>query len=372
MGSPLITSREKRPIMKTKRLYWPWILAAILICPQKGLCQFMRDIDRKEIGGLERIAPPPAAIELKLYRSFPTIEDEGAGHFLPEPSSFACDPPGGFYIADSKANVIFRFDRLGRFIGQFGRPGQGPGDFMLPLRVAIFDDAIHVHDAGNRRIQNLDLSGRYLGGRRVFKDYCDLAFCRDGSFVGAPLRVESGESDALIEVLASDGKKVRAFGEPLRFAYDQSAMNRRRILINKNDEIVLVFACLPYVRRYSRLGQLLQESRLETPFSFKKETINRRMNSYLPDQKPGKLVVFYDACVRDDKIYLADYVRPRMWIWEIDGDLKITRTFYWTNAEDYMMIRQILPKADNGQMSFIVLGTLSNGGEERVHIFSIK
>lgn len=52
-------------------------------------------------------------------------------------SDFAVAEDGSIYILDPKGGRVLRFDSSGRFIGAFGRPGQGPGDLQQPLRLVL-------------------------------------------------------------------------------------------------------------------------------------------------------------------------------------------------------------------------------------------
>jgi hypothetical protein len=342
-----------------------------LAFPGYGRCQYQKDIDRDEINELRKKTPPPGAIELKLIRAFPTPEQEEAGRFLPQPDSFAQDRLGNYYIADQLSNVIYVYDSSGNYINQLGRPGQGPGDLSLPRHIAVFDDVVHINDVGNRRIQYFDLKGQVIRTNRIFKSYTDLKFTRDGQIVGAPLIVEDSEDVAMIDILASDGKLLRSFGAPFKFKYDQSSMNDRIILINKKGEVILVYRFLSVIQKYSNQGDLLSESRIETGFSSKKEKINRRMNSYLPGQKPGKYYVFRAAEIIDDVIYVMDHIPPRIWIWAIEPNLKISHTF-WANTGDSCSIKDFCPTFINGRTSFLLLGVLTEDGEKRIHILSPK
>jgi hypothetical protein len=124
------------------------------------------------------------------------------------------------------------------------------------------------------------------------------------------------------------------------------------------------------LRRYSFEGKMLKEQRLKTEFSFQKEKINLRMNSYLPDHKAGNYVVFAAAEILDEVIYLVDHVPPRLWIWALDADFRVTHT-YWANTGDYLFARDFVPFRENGQIHFALLGSLTPY-EEKISIFSPK
>jgi len=52
-------------------------------------------------------------------------------------SDFAVAEDGSIYILDPKGARVLRFDSVGRFLGAFGGPGQGPGDLQRPLRLVL-------------------------------------------------------------------------------------------------------------------------------------------------------------------------------------------------------------------------------------------
>ena len=333
--------------------------------------QFMKNIDKREIEDLKNIQPSPDAKELKLIRSFPSLEQEEAGEYLPQPDSFVRDSLGNYYIADQKTNIIYKYDSSGKYIGRIGKPGQGPGDLYLPRHIEIIDDVLIVNDVGNRRVQKFDLMGQVINSTRIFKSYTDMVFARDGKIIGAPLSIElPGEGNALVEIMGSDGKIIRAFGTPIKFKYGKSVMNGRRIIMKDDNEIIVVFRVLPILRRYSLDGRLLQEQRLKTEFSLQKEKINLRMNSYLPDHKAGNCIVFHAAEILDGMIYLVDHVPPRLWIWEVNTDFRIART-YWANVGDHLFVRDFIPFRERGQINFALLGSLTPY-EAKVHIFAPK
>jgi len=74
------------------------------------------------------------------------------------------DSSGNLYISDGYINSrIAKFDRDGNWVGSWGEPGAGPGQFSTPHSiVADRQDQIYVADRGNRRIQVFDTSGKLL------------------------------------------------------------------------------------------------------------------------------------------------------------------------------------------------------------------
>lgn len=82
--------------------------------------------------------------------------------YLPTDIAFA--PNGELVVTDGYGNPrVARFTADGRFLGQFGKRGNGPGEFQLPHSVVIDRQGrIYVSDRDNQRVEVFDSSGRYL------------------------------------------------------------------------------------------------------------------------------------------------------------------------------------------------------------------
>ncbi|MFI4895848.1 MAG: peptidyl-alpha-hydroxyglycine alpha-amidating lyase family protein [Steroidobacterales bacterium] len=74
------------------------------------------------------------------------------------------DSAGNIYISDGYINSrIAKFDPEGNWVGSWGEPGSGPGQFNLPHSIVTdHQDRIYVADRGNRRIQVFSPAGTLL------------------------------------------------------------------------------------------------------------------------------------------------------------------------------------------------------------------
>ena len=82
------------------------------------------------------------------------------------PIGIAIDHARGYiYVCDRDRNMIIKLNRSGHVLRQFGvrGGGTGPGDFRLPIQIAISDGELFVQDDGNQRIQRLSPEGKFLG-----------------------------------------------------------------------------------------------------------------------------------------------------------------------------------------------------------------
>ena len=86
-----------------------------------------------------------------------------ATHFN-KPADLAFASDGSFYVADGYGNNrIAKFSREGKFLFDWGKKGQGPGEFDLPHSVAVdAQDLVYVADRNSARIQVFDATGKLL------------------------------------------------------------------------------------------------------------------------------------------------------------------------------------------------------------------
>ncbi len=105
----------------------------------------------------------PGALGACPYRSVTTIGRRGGG-VLRCPEALAFAPDGDLYVADQFSHVVQRFTAAGRFLGQWGSYGSGPGQFGAVDGLAV-DAAgdVYVLDSTHDRVERFTASGRLLG-----------------------------------------------------------------------------------------------------------------------------------------------------------------------------------------------------------------
>ena len=83
------------------------------------------------------------------------------------PTNFAFHPDGGFYLADGYGSFrIHRYDKDGKWMSVFGKPGKGDGEFNTPHGLWLDDrgdePTVVVTDRANGRLQWFSLDGKHL------------------------------------------------------------------------------------------------------------------------------------------------------------------------------------------------------------------
>lgn len=140
-----------------------------------------------------------------------------------KPTGLGVGPDGKVYAADTHYSRVMVFDPDGRLVGQFGQPGDGPGQFRLPTDVAV-DAAGYIYVSeygGNDRVSKfspgweycLSFGGPDAGVARLERpqslliapdgtiwvaDACNHRICHfdaDGRFLGAFGRAGQGPGE---------------------------------------------------------------------------------------------------------------------------------------------------------------------------------
>ena len=119
----------------------------------------------------------------------------GAGQdTFSEPSDILVAPNGDIFVADGHGGPqsnhrVVKFDKDGKFIKEWGKKGDGQGEFNVPHNLAMDSRGrLFVADRANNRIQVFDQDGKYLFQWRqfgrpsgLFIDKKDMLYVADNS-----------------------------------------------------------------------------------------------------------------------------------------------------------------------------------------------
>lgn len=101
--------------------------------------------------------------ELLLTLGERGVSGNDATHFN-RPTDVAVAPDGSVFVSDGYGNTrVIKFSADGKFVSQWGEPGNGPGEFNVPHGIAM-DSAGHIYvaDRENDRVQVFDAAGHFL------------------------------------------------------------------------------------------------------------------------------------------------------------------------------------------------------------------
>ena len=78
----------------------------------------------------------------------------GEGKFAATPEGVAVDSQGHVYVVDAAGARVLIFDGNCNFLGQWGSPGTGDGEFSGPSGIGIDgEDNIYIAERTNHRVQ---------------------------------------------------------------------------------------------------------------------------------------------------------------------------------------------------------------------------
>jgi len=89
-----------------------------------------------------------------------------------QPNDVLVAPNGDIFVSEGhggRGARVLKFDKSGKFLMQFGKPGSGPGEFNVPHALAMDSRGrLFIGDRANNRIQIFDQQGQFIAEWRQF------------------------------------------------------------------------------------------------------------------------------------------------------------------------------------------------------------
>lgn len=144
-----------------------------------------------------------------------------SGRPFNRPTHAAVSPVSGHvYVTDGYGNArVHEFDPAGRWIRSWGEPGIDPGQFLLPLNLAIdAEGRIFVADREAHRVQVFDATGRVLAvWNNVFRPD-GLTLGPDGNIYVAELNASGDDAPPglghRVSIFSPAGELLARLGDP--------------------------------------------------------------------------------------------------------------------------------------------------------------
>ena len=117
-------------------------------------------------------------------------------------TDIAFAPNGNLLIADGYRNArVVEYSPAGKKLREWGSAGTGPGQFRLPHSIQIDEDGvIYVADRENGRIQRFDREGKYLGEWSKYGKTFGLKLVGNAMWLSSIPRGPNGTPGWLIKV----------------------------------------------------------------------------------------------------------------------------------------------------------------------------
>lgn len=189
-----------------------------------------------------------------------TLMALGKTEALERPTGLAVDEARDrLYVTDTKEHRIVVYDLEGNFLREMGGRGKAPGQFNLPVNLAVNDAGdLHVVDAGNFRVQVFDAQGDFL-----------RMFGQAGDAFGSMTRPKGIglDSEGHIYLVDAGFNNVQVFDEEGRILMFFGRLGQRPgefwlpagLFVDDNDRIYVVDSVNQRVQVFEYLGAPTEE-----------------------------------------------------------------------------------------------------------------
>ncbi len=101
---------------------------------------------------------PDAVLNVGVARTYGEVTGN-SGVFLQGPGDLTLDDQGRLHVLDLVARNVLVWDKQGKYLGAYGKPGQGPGELQISGSmggpqgyITALGDSIYIFDGGARRL----------------------------------------------------------------------------------------------------------------------------------------------------------------------------------------------------------------------------
>ncbi|MEN8005737.1 MAG: hypothetical protein ABFS42_01930 [Candidatus Krumholzibacteriota bacterium] len=172
------------------------------------------------------------------------------------------DSQGNIYIGDIKQECIFKFKPNGEFVGQWGRPGEGPGDLM-PYFVIAMDSQDRIYATGQGgRVQILDTEGKHVGSfdrANPASSARSIAVLPDG---GIAITANNLTNHTTVDLYDPSRRHIKSFSDTYAVGLDipsrvESVYAGGHLAVTSNGALLYLQMAPLLVRKYDQAGDLL-------------------------------------------------------------------------------------------------------------------
>ncbi|MBN2414542.1 6-bladed beta-propeller [bacterium] len=262
----------------------------------------------------------------------------GHDHAISVITDIELDSKGNILIADGwQAKGVYVFSPTGQFIKELGKEGQGPGEYLTPVSIAISPEGnIFVNDYMSKRVLVFDPEYQFikfiiLKGKTGHYIHCNT---NQELYMYSSAKLPSGwtNSDTIYKY-GQDGNLITSFAPlPEELKEINGSISQEGVAIDDQDHIFELNPLFYNIRKYDSLGKLIKSfSRttdlfkiitdkdvtpiiLNGPFYLEKGLIIVQLNGHLDiyDTKGNFLVgdIYFPQeikCSHKNTIYIKDW-----------------------------------------------------------------
>ena len=172
------------------------------------------------------------------------------------------DAAGNLFILDDKEPCVKRFSAERRYLGRFGRNGQGPGEFQYAMSVKVAANGRVVVSTMSSEFHVFANDGTYVDSFRLppYRGISPVVLGSDRIVAYAfQANGENTRNNAVLAIFDFQGQVLREFGEPFLLDTARRTWNANfpSLAVDGDDNIYAAFSSLNRIERYSPAGRLL-------------------------------------------------------------------------------------------------------------------
>ncbi len=157
-------------------------------------------------------------------------------------TDIAFGPNGRLFISDGYGNArILEYTADGKRVREWGRAGDGPGEFHLPHGIVYDDGSLYVADRENGRVQKFDLEGHHLATWGGFGKVFSVTTGEGALWIGVQRRDEPNGSPGWFFKLDKRTGKVLGAMESARGQHQVNITPDGELLAGARPDTVLWF-----------------------------------------------------------------------------------------------------------------------------------
>lgn len=294
--------------------------------------------DKTDVQVIENKARPSGSETLTLKKELTIGKLEEGGSLFGAIAGAVVTADGRIVVLDSKEKKIKIFDPAGKMLKEFGREGQGPGEWSMPVGLQLVSDhQLIVTDGGARKLVYLDLEGNLWKEVSYAKKLALMKIIEWGSrYVATEMGLEGNslaynvavydanfdqlfKIDTLLMPMPIGGSKIN----PFDIAYDYCLDSKGNIIYGRATAYEIKYFTpegkLFRIVRKEYQPQTISEKDKQDLLKMIPETggINLKEMVVFPANFPAFSSFFLDE---EDRLYVRTYEKgkaPDSYIWDI-------------------------------------------------------
>ena len=235
-----------------------------------------------------------------LYPMLIIGDDETPEETLYRPNSVILNKKNEIIVLDSGNNRVMVYDNNGNFLREFGRIGQGPGEFMDPSDINIDREGnIYVLDTGNGRIQKFDPEGNYVSNAKILPPLTPLYDHFEFDSKGRICLNRFSESrifNIYSNIWKNPGRIERVIPalDINHRSYRPRVLNDVYFGLDREDNFYLLYQVIPRLRKFDKNGILIFDIELTSASIDKaKNDFEKAISKKLKNGKIGGVSKYY-------------------------------------------------------------------------------